>query len=194
MSFLPVVYFVTPQYILDRTPMDKNIDLDKLVPFIILAQDIHIQTILGSNFYDHLKNGVSGNTLNNDETNLIRNYIQPAIAFWTFYESYISLNYKATNKSIAKEKSEYSEPLSLDELKYSRSAIRTNAEYYSKRLQKFMIDYNFLFPLYNQQNSRDNVLKQKDNYFNGIFMPQSRISNKIPTYDEPFYGQDCDDC
>jgi len=194
MSFLPVVYFVTPDYILDRTPIEKNVDQDKIVPFIIVAQDLHIQSILGSLFYDHLKNGISGNTLNSDETYLIRNYIQPCVAFWTFYESYISLNYKTTNKAVSKERSEYSDPLSLDELKYSRSAIRTNAEYYSKRLQKYMIDYNYLFPLYNQTTSKDNVIKQKDNYFNGIYMPSLTTSRKIPVWNEPYQGLDCDEC
>lgn len=194
MSFLPVVYFVTPEYILDRTPIEKNVDQDKIVPFIIVAQDIHIQSILGSRFYDHLKDGISGGTLNNDETSLIRNYIQPAVAFWTFYESYISLNYKTTNKAVSKERSEYSDPLTLDELKYSRSAIRTNAEYYSKRLQKFMIDYNYLFPLYNQSTGKDNVIKQKDNYWNGIYMPSVNLSRKIPIYNERYFGEDCQDC
>jgi hypothetical protein len=194
MPLLPIVYFVTPDYILDRTPIEKNVDQDKIVPFIITSQDIHIQSILGSLFYDHLKDGVSANTLNNDEIYLIRNYIQPCVANWVFYESYISLNYKVTNKSVAKERSEYSEPLSLDELKYSRSAIRTTAEYYSKRLQKYMIDYNYLFPLYNQTTSKDNVIKQKDNYFNSIYMPSMKTSRKIPIWDEPYFGENCDEC
>jgi hypothetical protein len=194
MPFLPVVYFVTPDYILDRTPIEKNVDQDKLVPWILISQDLHIQSILGSDFYDHLKAGISANTLNNDETYLIRNYIQPAIAQWVFYESYISLNYKVTNKAVSKERSEYSEPLSLDELKYSRSAIRNTAEYYSKRLQKYMIDYNYLFPLYNQTTSKANVIKQKDNYFNGMFLPTRNLSQKIPVWNEPYFGEDCDEC
>lgn len=194
MAFTPVVYFVTPDYILDRTPIEKNVDQDKIVPFIITSQDIHIQSILGSDFYDHLKDGVSANTLNSDETYLIRNYIQPAIAQWVFYESYISLNYKVTNKSVAKERSEYSDPLTLEELKYSRSAIRNTAEYYSKRLQKYIIDYNYLFPLYNQTTSKANVIKQKDNYYGGMFLPSRGVSRKIPTWDEPYQGLDCDEC
>ncbi len=194
MPFLPIVYFVTPEYILERTPIEKNVDQDKIVPFIITSQDIHIQSILGSDFYDHLKNGISANTLNNDETYLIRSYIQPCVANWVFYESYISLNYKVTNKAVSKERSEYSEPLSLDELKYSRSAIRTTAEYYSKRLQKYMIDYNYLFPLYNQTTSKANVIKQKDNYYNGMYLPSARLSRKIPIWNEPYQGLDCDEC
>ena len=194
MSFQPVVYFVSPEYIYDRTPIEKNIDQDKLVPYIIIAQDIHIQSILGSRFFDHLKVGITGNTLNSDETNLVRDYIQPAVAHWTHYEAYVSLNYKTTNKAVSKERSEYSDPLTLDELKYSRSTIRNTAEYYSKRLQKYMVDFGYLFPLYNQIGSKDNVFKQKDNYFNGIYIPNMKVSKKIPTYDEPFYGENCEDC
>lgn len=194
MSYLPVVYFVTVDYILNVTPIEKNVDQDKIVPFITISQDLHIQSILGSLFYDHLKNAISGNTLNSDETYLIRNYIQPCVAFWTFYESYISLNYKTTNKAVSKERSEYSEPLSLDELKYSRSAIRINAEYYSKRLQKYLTDYNYLFPTYNQTTSKDNVIKQRDNYFNGIYMPSTWNNRRIPIYNERYFGEDCQNC
>ncbi len=59
------------------TNINKNVDMDVLKAEIQIAQDIHLQTILGTKFYDHLLNQVSstGNTFNADELTLVNEYI-----------------------------------------------------------------------------------------------------------------------
>jgi len=189
MAYLPTVYFITTTYLREKTPLQENIDEDLIVPFIQQSQDLELQSILGESFYDTLKNGVVNNTLNNDEDYLMRNFIQPMLAQWTFYKVYPHLLAKTTNKSISKERSEYSDPVGLDELKYMRSAIRDTAEFYSKRLQKYLNDFSNLFPTYASPNSLDNMPRRKDNYFTGIYVPLLNRTS-FRSYNERYYGDD----
>ena len=55
------------------TNINKNVDMDVLKAEIQIAQDIDLQTILGTLFYDHLLNQVTstGNTFNADEKKLV---------------------------------------------------------------------------------------------------------------------------
>ena len=55
------------------TNINKNVDMDVLKAEVQIAQDIDLQTILGTKFYNHLLSQVSatGNTFNADETELV---------------------------------------------------------------------------------------------------------------------------
>lgn len=189
MSYIPNVYFITPTYLREKTPMQDNVDDDLIVPFITQAQDLDLQQIIGETFYDTLKNGVVNNNLNNDEDYLMRNYIQPMLAQHSFYRVYPHLLAKPTNKSVSKERSEYSEPVAFEELKYMRNLIRDTAEFYSKRLQKYLYDNSSKFPTYASSNSLDNMPKRNNNYYGGIYMPTTGTWN-VKTWNEPYYGDD----
>jgi hypothetical protein len=52
MSFTPKVYFISTQYLRENTPIEDNVDDDKIVPFIIQAQDTYLQEGIGETFYN----------------------------------------------------------------------------------------------------------------------------------------------
>ena len=189
------VKFISTDYLKENTTIEENVDDHKLVPFIYSAQDTHIQQVLGASFYNRLKEGVVNNNLNSDEEDLLRDYIQPALAQWSFYEVYPFLNFKATNKAISKESSEWSQASELEEIKYMRQSIRDLAEFYLKRLVKFLCDYTHLFPKYQNPDSKDNLPKNSKAYFNGVYLSRQKPKWDIPTYNEPDEGPDgCYDC
>jgi len=55
------------------TNINKNVDMDVLKAEIQIAQDIDLQTLLGTLFYNHLLSQVSstGNTFNLEENTLV---------------------------------------------------------------------------------------------------------------------------
>jgi len=194
MAYIPNVYFITTTYLREKTPIQDNVDDDLLNPFILISQDLTLQQITSETFYDTLKNGVVNNNLNNDEDYLMRNYIQPMLAQDVLYRVYPHLLAKPTNKSISKERSEYSEPIGLDEMRYMRSAIKDTAEFYAKRLQKYLYDHSQLFPTYASSNSLDNMPRRNNNYYGGIYLPIN-TGWRIKTWDEPYYGDNsCEGC
>lgn len=179
------VKFVSANYIKQNTIIEMNVDDSKITPVIIKVQRVYLQQILGSYFYDHLSDAVANSTLTTAEENLIRNYIQSMVAEYVVYEALPFLNYKATNKAISKESSEFSQASDLDEIKYLRSNIKDMAEFLSKRLSKYLCDNQSDFPEYQDPTQPENLPKNSRSYFGGIYLPKKGPGN-ITSYDEPY--------
>jgi hypothetical protein len=186
MSYTPVVYFISTTYLRDQTPIEENVDDTKITPWIVQAQDTFLQEGLGETFYDRLKDGVQNNNLNADEQSFMRNFVQPQVAQYAFYLMMPFINLKVTNKSIAKEGSEFSTPAELSELKYLRSAVLDMAEFYKRRMIKYLLDHPSMFPAYNNPNALDNMPKSAQAYFTGIYIPYGHRRGNIPNWLEPY--------
>jgi len=189
---MAIVKFISTQYLKANTAIEQNVDDDKLTPFIIKSQEVYLQKILGSSFYDYLSSAVENSTLNHLEDDLIRDYIQRLVAEYAFYEAYPFLNYKATNKAISKQNSDNSNPSELNEIKYLCSAILDIAQFYSARLAKYLCDHQSDFPQYNNRTLPENLPRDSRAYFGGIYIPKSSPSSSIRTYDDP--SDECEDC
>jgi len=186
MSYTPVVYFISTTYLRQQTPIEDNVDDTKLTPWIVQAQDTYLQEGLGETFYDRLKDGVQNNNLNSDEQSFMRNFVQPQVAQFAFYLMMPFINLKITNKSIAKEGSEFSTPAELTELKFLRSAVLDMAELYKRRMIKYLLDHPSMFPAYNNPNALDNMPKSAQAYFTGIYIPYGHRRGNIPHWLEPY--------
>ena len=195
MSYTPVVYFISTTYLRQQTPIEDNVDDTKLTPWIVQAQDTFLQEGLGETFYDRLKDGVENNNLNSDEQSFMRNYVQPQVAQFAFYLMMPFINLKVTNKAISKEGSEFSTPAELTELKYLRSAVLDMAEFYKRRMIKYLLDHPSMFPAYNNPNALDNMPKSAQSYFTGVYIPYGYRRGNVPNWLEP-YGTiaPCDGC
>ena len=47
--------FISPEDLVKRTAINGNVDRDQMIQFIKIAQDIHVQAILGTALYNRLK-------------------------------------------------------------------------------------------------------------------------------------------
>ena len=185
------VKFISTEYLKENSTIEDNLDDAKLVPFIYKAQDIHLQSVLGTTFYNHLKDAVINSTLTSDEESLVRDYIQPMIVEYVVYESLPFLSNKLTNKSVMQENSEFGTPSALQEIKYLRNTVRDMAEFYSSRLVKFLCDNSSLFPVYQNPDSNENLRKNSRVYNTGVFIPRKNHSS-FRSYNDP--SDDCYDC
>lgn len=186
MSYTPVVFFISTTYLREQTPIEQNVDDTKLTPWIIQAQDTYVQEGIGETGYNALKLAVQNNTLTNDEQSFMRNFIQPQVAQYAFYLMMPFINLKITNKSIAKEGSEFSTPAELTELKYLRSAVLDMAEFYKRRMIKYLLDYPSLFTWYSNPDPKDNLQKSIQSYFTGVYIPYGNNRSNLPSYSEPY--------
>lgn len=168
--------FITTNYIKKNTPVLEYVNEDILQSFIRPAQDVHIERTLGTSFYKDLMNKINNSTLNSDEESLLREYIQPALQYWTIYEYILHANYKFTNKAISKQNSDNSTPSELNEVQYLKTNIRDWGEYYTQRLSDHLKDNSSLYPKYNTYIvSNENKAPKTDNYlFGGLYIPKSR--------------------
>ena len=183
----PVVKFISSTYFKANTTVDENVDDDIINPFIVKAQDVYIQQALGSAFYHRLKEGVANANLNADEEDLLRDYIQPCLNEFTLYELLPHINYRLTTKAISQKSSEYSQPSTLDEVKYLRQSVRDLAEFYLKRLNKYLCDFGSQqFPLYANPGSNENLTRKSKSYFGGIYLERNNnYYGGLDVFDDP---------
>jgi hypothetical protein len=175
--------FITVKYLKDNSPVLAYVNDDELQVFIKPAQDIYLQKILGTKLYYSLMSKINSGTLNVNDIELITQYIQSVVVWYSTMEFALYANYKFTNKSISKQNSENSEPSDLNEVNYLTTSIRQKAQYFSDRLTKHLMGNTTTFPEYLEMidNAFENIPSSRQNYFWGIYVPGGR-------FDDP---QDC---
>lgn len=163
------IIFCEVEYIKSNTTIEQNVDDSKILPFILKVQDTHLQQALGTVFYEHLKNGVQNDTLTTLERDFIANYVQKVVCEYTFYEAFPFVAIKMTDKGVVEQNSDNSTNADLGKIKYMRSGILDMAEFYLKRLNKYLCDYGNLFPQY-YTSEIQNVNINNKSYFSGIYL------------------------
>lgn len=171
--------FISVNYLKDNSPILQYVNEDELQVYIRPAQDVYIQKALGTQLYYSLMNKISSQTLNVNELNLITQYIQPALVWWTTHEFALYANYKFTNKAISKQNSDNSNPSDLNEVNYLTTNIRQKAQYFTDRLTKHLMGETTTFPEYLEvyQNTFENIPSSRDNFFWGIYIPGGRFDD-----------------
>ena len=75
--------FITVVELKRKSIFDGNIDADKLVQFIEVAQDTNIQTYLGTKLYEKLQNDILNDSLGGNYLTLVNTYIKPMLIWYT---------------------------------------------------------------------------------------------------------------
>jgi hypothetical protein len=157
------------------TNINKNVDMDVLKAEIQIAQDIDLQTILGTLFYEHLMNQVSstGNTFNADEKTLVDDYIQPFLIQTAYFNAIPHLHYRTMNRGIVEGMMENATSVDIETMKYLRNVQKQRADFYMTRLQDYLLigRGQNKFPQYNTQSTIDGMIPDRSQkYNNGIFL------------------------
>jgi hypothetical protein len=191
------------------TNINKNVDMDVLKAEIQIAQDIDLQTILGTLFYNHLLSQVSstGNTFNADETTLVNDYIQPFLIQQAYFQCIPQLMYRTMNRGIVEGMMENATSVDIDTMKYLRTIQKQRADFYMTRLQDYLLigRGQNKFPQYQSQSSIDGMIPDRSQkYNNGIFLGHTsrkgysmdKLNKKgIDTYSELEHeNPPCQDC
>jgi hypothetical protein len=153
--------FINMKELKANTVLGGNIDEDKLIQFVNIAQDIRIQDFLGTKLYKRLMEGVKNEDLNNDEKALLKDYIKPMLVHYAAAEAIPFLSYTFGNGGIYKHGSETSESVDKSEIDFLVQKERNIAEHYTERFIAFM-DYNSnLFPEY--EDNEDDDIRPRQN-------------------------------
>lgn len=147
------------------TNINKNVDMDVLKAEIQIAQDIDLQTLLGTKFYHHLLDQVTptGNTFNADELILVNEYIAPFLIQQSYFQAIPQLMYRTMNRSIVQGQMENAEPVNIETMKYLRSIQKQRADFYMTRLQDYLLigRGQNKFPQYNTQSTIDGMIPDR---------------------------------
>ena len=153
------VLFISEDTIKKSTTINGNVDAELLLPYIKVAQDIHIHQLLGTDLYDKLASLIQAGTMqdaaNDDYETLIDVYVQPCLIHYSLYECLPFLSYKIMNKDLVRKISEQSTNASLEDLKYLRGIVLNTAEYYAERLVEWLRNNHSKYPEYTSNTGAD---------------------------------------
>jgi hypothetical protein len=91
-----------------NTAIGGNVDTDKFIQFIKIAQEIHIQNYTGTKLYDKISNDIIAGTLANPYLALVSDYLQPMVIHWANVEYLPFAAYTIGNGGVFKHNSENS--------------------------------------------------------------------------------------
>jgi len=152
------------------TNINKNVDIDAIRAELSVAQDLHLQPLLGTKFYKHLLSQVSstGNTFNADELELVNEYISPFLINVSYFEMIPHLHYRTMNRGIVQGDMESAQSVDAETMKYLRGIQKQRAEFYKQRLQDYLItgEGQNKFPDYLTYSTLDGMIPDKSSKYN----------------------------
>jgi hypothetical protein len=163
--------FINRTDLVKNSIIDGNVDTDKFIQFIKVAQQIDIQNLLGTELYKKIgadiTSGSGGGTgLTGNYLTLVNDYVQPTL-IWFAQMNYIPFAaYQIKNGGVFKHSSETAQNVDKNEVDYLVSKAREYANYYSTRMVDYLSFNDNLFPEYNQ-NSNEDISPDTDTTFNG---------------------------
>lgn len=173
------ILLVSAEKIKAFTDLNENLDEALLVSNIQVASDIGLQNILGTKFYNSIKNKAQGGTLSSAETTLLQDYIQPYLIQRAYYECIPQILMRMKNKSITIGNTAQGASISSDDMKYLRNMTQDRYEFYAQRLLDYLKNNDSDFPDYTSWSSTDGMPPSKENYFGG-FHVSNTMPRKIP--------------
>jgi hypothetical protein len=98
------VLFISEDKLKDSTAINLNVDVNLLLPYVRQAQKLYVETKLGTNLNNKLKDLIIAGTLslpaNAAYKTLIDDYIGDMLPNWAFYHAIPFLRFKIENGNI----------------------------------------------------------------------------------------------
>ncbi len=160
--------FINRTDLIRNSIMDGNVDTDKFIQFIKIAQEIDVQQIMGTKMYDGLTTAIPNIDLpaNARWKTVLDDYIAPML-IWYAQSNYMPFAaYQIKNGGVFKHTSENAQSVDKNEIDFLVEKARTNAEWYSRRFIDFMSFNQTTYPEYTS-NVNDDLYPSNDATFNG---------------------------
>ena len=146
--------FITLQDLKRKSIISGNVDGDKLIQFVEVAQDTHIQNYLGGKLYDKLQDLIISGDIdlvgNAKYKTLLDTYIKPMLVWYTQAAYLPFAAFQISNGGVFKHRSENSDVASSEDIKDMTNRVNQTADFYTRRIQDFMGYNSQDYPEYNQ--------------------------------------------
>ena len=165
--------FISIQDLKKKSILSGNVDPDKIIQFVEVAQDTHIQNYLGGKLYDKMQTLILDNTIsdagNADYKTLLDEYIKPMLIWFTQSDYMPFAAYQVSNGGVFKHRSENSDSITTEELNILVRRATETAEFYTRRFMDYMDFNSHLYPEY-LESSNEDMHPDKDVNFGGIYL------------------------
>ena len=170
-----------------------SVEDDLIMPYILLAQDMHILPILGTDLDAKLKTEIQAGTLTGDYKTLVETYIQPALVQFSFVSLVPYLRLRFSNNSVViMGATEQSSSASYEDLQPVMDTATDAAEFYRQRCIDYLQNNSSSFSEYTSNQGAD-LSPTTQNYYAGlnldINVPRSnRLKGFLQGADITIYG------
>lgn len=198
------VMFVSEEKLKSFTMIHENVAPHDLIPHVLDAQNIYLQELLGTSFFNSLKDEIVNASLSQTNTDLINDFIAPYILNAALYQM-IPFNYvKFRNKGLLKGDSEEATGADIKDVQFIRDSVRTTMEFYRERLRRQLTVFSYLYPDYVAASLTQNLNPNKrQDYSRGISIPRRGSKTMNQQFGKPIERQGgnitwdqygCNDC
>ena len=158
--------FITTQDIKRYSVLSGNVDPDKFIYMVEIAQDTEVQNYLGTKLLEKLQAliiaGTIGQPANSDYKTLLETYVKPMTIYWALVVYMPFAAYTIANGGVYKHTSESSVTVDKNEVDYLVERYRDIAQYYTNNFIDFMSYNQTKYPEYNS-NSEDDIYPDTSN-------------------------------
>ena len=161
------VLLITRDELYKYTQLSGNFDIDKITPFVKVAQDIQVQELLGTALYRKVLTDVQNGTLAGNYATLVSQYIQPMLIHYSMADLLLFHGYEVSNAGIVRNSPENTALPDKGEIDTLVSRQRQIAETYRRRVVDYLSYFPQYFPEYTQdQQSGEYPNSNPSNYVN----------------------------
>ena len=146
------------------TNMNGNIDTDKFIQYVSIAQDIHCQSMLGTKLLEKIQAEIIAGTLANPYKDLLEIYIKPSLIHASMLEFLPTAAITIGAKGVYKHGAENSETVSKEEIDFLVEKQRQTYMHYKERCVAYICDNSSTFPEYNTNTGSDMNPNESTNF------------------------------
>ena len=185
--------YISATRIKKDTALGGSVDDNIIMPYILLAQDMFILPVLGTDLDNKLKSDIQGGSLTGAYKTLVETYIQPALVQFAFQELAPFLRLRFVNNAIViMGATDQSDSASYEDIKPLIDRSKDAGEFYRQRLIDYIRNNTSSFPEYSTNTGAD-LDPTTRNYYAGmnldINVPRSnRLKSFLQGADITIYG------
>tara|TARA_R110002073_G_scaffold1833_1_gene13146 strand:+ start:109 stop:624 length:516 start_codon:yes stop_codon:yes gene_type:complete len=158
--------FITTKDIKRYSVLSGNVDPDKFIYMVEIAQDTEVQNYLGTKLLEKIQALIIAGTIN-DPANaayktLLETYVKPMTIYWALVCYMPFAAYTVANGGVYKHTSESSVTVDKDEVDYLVEKYRDIAQFYTNNFIDFMVYNQNTYPEYNA-NTQDDTYPDTSN-------------------------------
>lgn len=187
---MSTVLLISETKLKNFTTINQNIDMALLTNCIFMAQELGLQTLIGSKGYYYYTNLVkqvqlSGGTMSSADRILLDDYIAPYLIHRAYYEAMPEIFARKMNKAIVVGNTEQGTSIDLKGMAYLRDIEQGRYEFYAQRLQDRIRSFSNDYPWYYSYTDKDGMPNSKQTYFSGIHIAPGL---RYPPRTDSWYG------